>query len=77
MNTQITETVQSPIDAQIVGQKINASGLSDVGRASIRELVRLVNQIEQQTDTTYVRMEMGVPGLPAPEVGINAGIGAL
>jgi len=77
LNTQIVETVQSPIDAQIVGQKIKASGLSDVGRASIRELVRLVNQIEQQTGDTYVRMEMGVPGLPAPEVGINAEIEAL
>jgi len=77
LNTQITETVKTPIDAQIVGQKIKESGLSDVGRGSIRELVRLVNEIEQQTGDTYVRMEMGVPGLPAPEVGINAEIEAL
>ncbi|MCP4284024.1 MAG: pyridoxal phosphate-dependent aminotransferase, partial [Gammaproteobacteria bacterium] len=77
MNTQVTETLQSPIDVEVVGQAIRASGLSSVGRASIRELVKLINEIEQQTGETYVRMEMGVPGLRPPEVGINAEIEAL
>ncbi len=77
MNTQVTETLQSPIDAEVVGHAIHASGLSSVGRASIRELVKLINEIEQQTGETYVRMEMGVPGLRPPEVGINAEIEAL
>ncbi len=73
----MTNTYQSPIDVEIVSQKIQASGLSSVGRASIRELVKLINEIEQQTGETYVRMEMGVPGLQPPEVGIDAEIEAL
>ncbi len=77
MNTSASKAFQTPIDVEIVEQKIQASGLASVGRASIRELVKLVNEIEQQTGETYVRMEMGVPGLPAPEIGISAEIEAL
>ena len=77
MNTHLKHTLNSPISAEIVEQKIQRSGLASVGRASIRELVRLVNQIEQSSGETYVRMEMGVPGLQPPEVGINAEIEAL
>ncbi|MBN2668643.1 MAG: pyridoxal phosphate-dependent aminotransferase [Bacteroidales bacterium] len=65
------------IDYEIVREKIIASGLKTVGKASIRELVRLVNEIESATGKKYVRMEMGVPGLTPPEVGTNAEIEAL
>jgi aspartate/methionine/tyrosine aminotransferase len=77
LRTIATEFHQSPIDADIVEQQIKASGLASVGLASIRELVKLVNDIEQQSGKTYIRMEMGVPGLLPPEVGINAEIKAL
>ena len=77
MNTYLKKTLQNPIDATIVRQSIEASGLASIGRASIRELVKLVNEIEQSSGETYVRMEMGVPGLQPPEVGINAEIDAL
>jgi len=75
--TRTKTPFQSPIDAEIVSKRIQALGLESIGQASIRELVKLVNDIEHQTGETYVRMEMGVPGLPAPEVGINAEIEAL
>ncbi len=77
MNTHLDNPFQSPIDANTVEQKIQASGLASVGHASIRELVKLVNEIEQQTGEIYIRMEMGVPGLPSPEIGVNAEIEAL
>ena len=67
----------TPIDANTVRRFIDASGLKDLGRASIREIVRLVNGIEQATGAKYIRMEMGVPGLPPPEVGTRAEIAAL
>ncbi len=65
------------INYEVVNQKIKDSGLKNVGKASIRELVRLVNEIEAETGEKYVRMEMGVPGLTPPEVGTNAEIAAL
>jgi len=68
---------ETPINYQIVKQKREESGLKSLGNATIRELVRLVNQIENATGTKFVRMEMGVPGVKPPDVGINAEIAAL
>jgi len=67
----------TPINAEVVGRRIKESGLGDMGQASIREIVRLVFDIEGETGDKYIRMEMGVPGLPSPEVGLNAQIEAL
>lgn len=67
----------TPIDASIVENAIKTSGISDLGKASIREIVRLVNTIEEATGQKFVRMEMGVPGLNPPEVGLQAEINAL
>ncbi len=67
----------TPIDFTIVNKQINKSGVKNIGKASIRELVRLVNEIEAKTNEKFIRMEMGVPGLASPEIGINAEIEAL
>jgi aspartate/methionine/tyrosine aminotransferase len=67
----------TPVDPDIVKNKIEGSGLEDLGLASIREIVKLVNQIESATGTRFVRMEMGVPGLLPPSIGIEAEIEAL
>lgn len=68
---------KTPIDAGVVKKKIEASGLEKVGLASIRELVRLVNEIEKETGDKYIRMEMGVPGLPPSHYGVDGEIEAL
>ena len=67
----------TPIDSKIVEKKIHESGLTNFETATIREIVRLVNNIEEESGKKFMRMEMGVPGLPAPEIGINAEIKAL
>ncbi|MFC2097047.1 aminotransferase class I/II-fold pyridoxal phosphate-dependent enzyme [Bacteroidota bacterium] len=67
----------TPINNKIVKQKIKESGISCLGKATIREIVKLVNSIEEETGEKFIRMEMGVPGLPAPEIGIKAEIKAL
>jgi aspartate/methionine/tyrosine aminotransferase len=67
----------TPVDSDIVRRRIIESGLPDLGRASIREIVKLVNLIEGDTGIKFVRMEMGVPGLPAPSLGTDAEIEAL
>jgi len=72
------KTMQAtPVKSEIVSDKIKASGLLNVGKASIRELVRLVNEIEAASGDTFVRMEMGVPGLAPVQVGVDAEIAAL
>ncbi len=70
-------TKKTPINYDIVKAKIKESKLPVVGNGTIRELVRIVNKIENETGEKFVRMEMGVPGLMPPEVGVNAEIEAL
>lgn len=67
----------TPINYNIVKNKIEESGLPIVGNGSIREIVRIVNNIETESGDKFIRMEMGVPGIMPPEVGINAEIEAL
>lgn len=67
----------TPIDYQTVTNAINQSNIPDLGLATIREIVRLVNNLETETGKKYIRMEMGVPGLPPPDVGTLAEIEAL
>ncbi len=67
----------TPIDSEIVRNEIIGSGLAKIGKGSIREIVRLVNKIEQKTGEKFVRMEMGVPGLNPAKVGVEAEIKAL
>ena len=65
------------IDYNTVNNKIKEIGLNALDKATIREIVRLVNEVQKATGETFVRMEMGVPGLKAPQIGIQAEIDAL
>jgi aspartate/methionine/tyrosine aminotransferase len=67
----------TPLDFNIVRSKIIESGLDSFSTASIREIVKLVNQIEEATGKKYVRMEMGAPGLPASQIAVEAEIDSL
>jgi aspartate/methionine/tyrosine aminotransferase len=69
--------LKTPIDSQIVNQKISESKLKNVGTASIREIKRLVDNIESATGEKFIRMEMGIPGLPPVQIGVEAEIQAL
>ncbi len=67
----------SPLDKSLVDEKIKQLRIPNVGKASIRELVALVNLVEEATGFKYIRMEMGVPGLPPAKVGVEAEKAAL
>ncbi len=67
----------TPINFEVVKRKIEASGLKSVGKASIREIKKLVDTIEQETGDKFIRMEMGIPGLPPTQIGVEAEIEAL
>jgi len=68
---------KTPVDSNIVKIRIAENGLTNLGIASIREIVKLVNQIESDTKIKFIRMEMGAPGLLPPSIGIEAEIAAL
>lgn len=67
----------TPLNFDIVTQKVQESGIKEVGKASIREIKKLVDNIEAATGEKFIRMEMGIPGLPPTQVGVDAEIEAL
>jgi len=67
----------TPIKKEIVDQKIIDNNIADVGKASIRVIKKLVDEIERESNSRFVRMEMGVPGLPPCQIGVEAEIEAL
>lgn len=66
-----------PISPQLINSIASTISIPSPGTCSIREIVHLVDIIEERTGISFIRMEMGVPGLPAPSVGIEAEIAAL
>lgn len=72
-----SEPVNTPIDSTTVKKLIEASGSACIGRSSIRELVKLVNDIEKATGEKFIRMEMGVPGMLTPKIAVDAEIEAI
>ncbi len=73
----MTKRTDTPIPAEVVNKYVKQMNLDNVGRASIREIKRLVDLVEGETGERYVRMEMGIPGLPPTQVGVDAEIEAL
>jgi aspartate/methionine/tyrosine aminotransferase len=66
-----------PILSEIINNLARTIGIPSPGTSSIREIVHLVNKIEEVTGIRFIRMEMGVPGLQASSIGIEAEIAAL
>jgi len=64
--------VKTPIDQEVVKNVIDNSGFEKVGKASIREIKFMIDSIERKTGDKFIRMEMGIPGFPAPQIAIDA-----
>jgi len=67
----------TPINSEIVSQKIKESGIKNIGFATIREIVKVINNIEKETGEKFIRMEMGVPGISVSNIAVEAEIEAL
>jgi aspartate/methionine/tyrosine aminotransferase len=67
----------TPVDAEVVTRELASSGIPKISLASIREIKKLVDNIERATGQRFVRMEMGIPGLPPNQIAVNAQIEAL
>ncbi|MGM0621962.1 MAG: aminotransferase class I/II-fold pyridoxal phosphate-dependent enzyme [Bacteroidota bacterium] len=69
--------MDTPLNKKVIDEKIKELRIPDTGKASIREIVALVNLVEEATGDKFIRMEMGVPGLPPSQIGVEAEIDAL
>ncbi|MBP3332086.1 MAG: pyridoxal phosphate-dependent aminotransferase [Tidjanibacter sp.] len=68
---------KTPIDYETVKSVIDSFRLPDFDHATIREIVAMANKIESLTGEKFVRLEMGSPGLPPEQRGVEAEIEAL
>ncbi len=60
------------IQDETIQQALSESGATDIKQLSIREVGKLVSIIERISGIEFIHMEMGVPGMPASEVGVQA-----
>lgn len=77
MNMKQDQLHSTPVAADVVRKVIDDFGIHPVGNATIRELVKIVNDIEAATGESFIRMEMGIPGLDPTFVGTEAEMIAL
>ncbi|MDE5418932.1 pyridoxal phosphate-dependent aminotransferase [Labilibaculum sp. DW002] len=64
--------MKTPINSEIVDSKLAVCEIDKMEDATIRDVVRVVNMIEEESGEKFIRMEMGVPGLAASKFGIEA-----
>ena len=65
--------METPITKEIVDGLINDLGIQDFAKATIRE----VKQVAAKAEKEFIKMEMGIPGLPAAQVGVDAQVKSL
>lgn len=66
-----------PIDIKTFNDAMAACGILDLGKATIRQICALSARLEDIAGDVCVHLEMGNPGLPASQVGIEAECAAL
>jgi len=67
----------TPINKEVVDRLVAGLGIKDFAKATIREVKQVAAKAEQESGVEFIKMEMGIPGLPAAQVGVDAQIKAL
>ncbi len=67
----------TPIQKELVDGLIAEFGIQDFAKATIREVKLVASVAEKKSGVEFVKMEMGIPGLPAAKVGVDAQVKAL
>lgn len=67
----------TPINKELIDNTIREHGIQDFAKATIREVKGVAAHAEKESGVEFVKMEMGIPGLPAAQVGVDAQIKSL
>ena len=67
----------TPIKQEVVDRLVDDLGIKDFAQATIREVKQVAAKAEKDSGVEFIKMEMGIPGLPAAQVGVDAQIKAL
>ena len=66
--------MKTVIEPSVIDGIMQELEISDVKKASIRQVGAIVREAEKRTGTEYIHFEMGVPGLPPPAVGVRPSV---
>jgi aspartate/methionine/tyrosine aminotransferase len=61
-----------PIDKNVYSSLLEQMDILDISSATIRQSGAIAKALEQQSQTEFLHLEMGIPGLPPVRVGIEA-----
>ena len=61
-----------PIAKSTYDALLEQMGISDISCATIRQAGAIARALESQSQTEFLRLEMGVPGLPPEKIGVEA-----
>ena len=67
----------TPINKELIDNTISEHGIQDFAKATIREVKGVAAHAEKESGVEFIKMEMGIPGLPAAQVGVDAQIKSL
>ena len=67
----------TPIERKLIDETIEDFHIADFAKATIREVKAIAAKAEADSGVEFIKMEMGVPGLPPSAVGVKAEIESL
>lgn len=65
------------IDNVALASVLEQMGIEDISRATIRQSGEIARTLERSADVEFLHLEMGIPGLPPSQVGVEAECEAL
>jgi len=67
----------TPVSQEQLNREMDGMNIPDITSATIRQILALANRLENHLGQPFVHLEMGNPGLPASDIGIEAAREAL
>ncbi len=69
--------MNTPIDKTALSSVLERMGIADISCATIRQSGEIARTLEQELGIEFLHLEMGIPGLPPAQVGVDAECEAL
>ena len=69
--------MNTPINKELIDKAIYDLGIQDFETATIREVKAVAAYAEDKSGVEFIKFEMGIPGLPASKIGVDAQIKSL
>lgn len=69
--------MNTPINKELIDKAVYDLGIQDFEKATIREVKAVAAYAEDKSGVEFIKFEMGIPGLPASKIGVDAQIKSL